>query len=162
MTKLTFRSIDLDKHSKECVRFRRDSFACSFTDGAERFAAEYGEDGGGYLHWLDAQIQEFPQGCVHVWSDDKLVGQIDSRLRDDGSGKVNLFYLLPELRGQGLGRRLNDYVVGTFRDVGTTRLQLNCTIENERAVRLYQACGWQGVGPRPDHPNVHTFELLIS
>jgi len=161
MTHLTFRTIDLSKHSEGCVRFRRDSFACSFADGLQRFDAEYGPNGRKYVHWLSERIQEFPQGCVHAWSDDRVVGQIDSRPRNDGTGKVNLFYLSPEVRDQGLGRQLNDYVVGVFRDAGIAHLQLSSSTENARAMRLYQACGWKDLGPRPGYPEVHNFELII-
>ena len=103
MTALTFRTIDIPTHAAECVRFRRDSYACSFEDGLERFAAENGADGADYLTWLAKRIKEFPAGCVHAWLGDRIVGQIESRLREDGSGKVNLFYLVPDAAGARFG-----------------------------------------------------------
>ena len=162
MTALTFRTIDIPTHAAECVRFRRDSYACSFEDGLERFATENGSDGAGYLTWLAERIREFPAGCVHAWLGDRIVGQIESRLREDGSGKVNLFYLVPDVRGLGLGQQLHDHVVDVFRGAGVGILQLSVSVANQRALNFYRKLGWKDKGLRPNHPEVHNFELLIG
>lgn len=162
MNTLAFRKIDLMQHAAECVRFRRDSYACSFEDGLERFAKENGPDGAEYLSWLRHRVQEFPSGCVHAWLQGRIVGQIESRIRDDGSGKVNLFYLVPEARGKGYGRQLNEYIVGVFRDAGVSKLQLSVSTGNQGALGFYRTLGWADKGPRPNHPEVHNFELSIA
>ena len=99
---LEFKSIDLTRERDLCVRFRADSFICSF-GSADRF---YKQDESGteeYLHWLKQRMTEIPNSCVHVWKEARIIGQIElSRWKHDASiGYVNLFYLDPAFRGQG-------------------------------------------------------------
>lgn len=66
--------------------------------GAESFDQQNGADGSGYISWLRDRLGEFPQGCVHAWDGDRIVGQLEFRKRADGTGYVNLFYLVPDVR----------------------------------------------------------------
>ena len=155
---MQFRTIELPRDSAICVAFRRDSYACSFTD-AGKFDRENGADGNSYLDWLATRIAEFPQGFVHVWRDNEIIGQIEMRPRGSPSiGYVNLFYLVPSARGRGLGESLNHYALSVFASLGVQKLQLTVSPSNERAVRFYIKQGWQDLGPRPGHENVHLME----
>ncbi|HVJ20811.1 MAG TPA: GNAT family N-acetyltransferase [Polyangiaceae bacterium] len=154
---LEFRTIELPRDAALCVAFRRDAHAASF--GPE----QSGFDAAEYLSWLAGRLVEFPEGHLHVWRDEKIVGQLEMIQRKDppDAGYVNLFYLVPEVRGGKLGGALHDYVTRFFRERGVRRLRLSVSPSNERAVRYYAKHGWTSLGPRPGDEKVHRWELLL-
>lgn len=157
---LTFLAIDLDRHGALAIEFRRDSYVCSFGND-QIFIEENGPDGGAYLDWLRERVKQFPEGHVHVWQGDTIVGQLEMIIGTHG-GYINLFYLRPESRGCGLGDELHAYAVALLRRyrVGVAGLSVSPT--NERAIRYYRRHGWLDRGPRPGAPHVHELELVIS
>jgi ribosomal protein S18 acetylase RimI-like enzyme len=157
---LKFRVIDPVRHGALAIEFRRDSYVCSFGND-QIFVEENGADGSAYLDWLRARIEQFPEGHVHAWQGDAIVGQIEMIVGSRG-GYINLFYLRHESRGHGLGGELHAYAVALLRRyrVGVAGLSVSPT--NERAVRYYQRHGWLDRGPRPGAPHVHEMELEIS
>jgi ribosomal protein S18 acetylase RimI-like enzyme len=161
MTAVRFVPIDLDAHGADCVRFRRDSFVTSFGSN-EAFIRESGADGATYLAWLAERIREFPDGFVQVWDGASLVGQIEMRPKGTPPiGYVNLFYLVPDVRGTSLGDALHDYVLGVLRREGIRTAQLSVSPTNARARSYYRKHGWRDLGPRPGHYNVNLMELVI-
>ncbi|MBW4538000.1 MAG: GNAT family N-acetyltransferase [Myxacorys chilensis ATA2-1-KO14] len=159
---ITFTTIDLARHADLCVCFRRDSYECSFLNGAQRFDQENGKDGKEYLDWLQKQIAELPEGCVHVLEDGHIVGQVEMRLREQPRlGYVNLFYLIPEARGGGIGDELNQYAIKVFKKLEVSKAQLSVSPSNHRAIAYYRKHGWVDLGPRPGHPEVHLMEITI-
>ncbi|WP_158564008.1 GNAT family N-acetyltransferase [Jiangella anatolica] len=54
--------------------------------------------------------------------------------------------VLPEHRGQGIGRRLLEAAVTTAAGLGAVRLQLDAHHANEGALRLYRDLGFQPMG----------------
>ena len=147
---LQFRTIDLARDSGICVRFRRDSYACSFGD-ARRL------DEQSYLDWLAIRIAEFPEGFVHVLRDNEIVGQMEMRPH----GYINLFYLVPAVRGSGLADSLHEYALSVFAGLGLQKLQLSVSPSNARAIGFYHKQGWRDLGPRPDHDDVQLMELTL-
>jgi ribosomal protein S18 acetylase RimI-like enzyme len=159
--RLRFETIDVQRHGDVCVRFRRDSYACSFGD-ASRFDLESGEDGARYLAWLRQRVSEWPEGAVHVWVGDRIIGQLEMRIRgEERTGYVNLFYLAPEERGTGKGAALHWYAVEVFRRSGVKTVQLSVAPSNVQAIRYYQKHGWVDLGTRPGHEDVHLMELRL-
>lgn len=156
---LQFHTIDVGRHFAEAVAFRRDSYVCSFGNDAI-FIAENGADGSGYLHWLAGRVQQFPEGHVHAWQGDAIVGQLEMIIGSRG-GYINLFYLRPESRGRGLGDELHDYALALLRSHGVGLAGLSVSPTNGRAVRYYQRHGWEDRGPRPGAPHVHEMELVV-
>ena len=63
-----------------------------------------------------------------------------------GVGYIPFFYMMPQLRCQGLGVQLLGQAVSTFRPLGRTRLRLRCAPDNLRAQRFYQKYGFVKVG----------------
>ncbi|KAL9634843.1 MAG: hypothetical protein Q9164_003841 [Protoblastenia rupestris] len=56
--------------------------------------------------------------------------------------EMKRLYTLPEVRGQGVGRRLVEAIVDVSIDIGYTELRLD-TLENMTgAISLYQVCGF--------------------
>ena len=162
MTLLSFETIDLERHRDACIKHRRDSYVVSFADGHERFEAENGPDGHGYIEWLESRINDLPEGCVHAWLNDVIVGQIESRVRDDHTGYVNLFYLIPSARGRGLGRELHAYAISLFSSLDIAVARLTVSVENERAMGYYRHLGWRDMGFRPGRNDSCLFEIAIE
>ena len=97
---LKFMPIDFDEHASLCVAFRRDSFICSF--GVDNFFDDAGPDGVHYIERLRLRATKFRDGYVHVWHDDRIVGQMEMQiLEEPRAGYVNLFYLVEGMRGSG-------------------------------------------------------------
>jgi ribosomal protein S18 acetylase RimI-like enzyme len=162
MHPLTFRTIDLARDAQRCIAFSRDAQRCSFGHD-QRFVAENGADGDGYVRWLEARIAQFPVGHVHAFRGDELVGQVElivPAAYAPASGYVNLFYLVPEARGLGLGGALHDHALGVARQHGARVLRLMVTASNERAWRFYTRHGWADLGLQAER-GAHLCELVL-
>jgi ribosomal protein S18 acetylase RimI-like enzyme len=83
-----------------------------------------------------------------------LVGMVGVG-REQGAKKrhtafVRSMYVAPECRGLGIGRRLLDAAIQRARDwAGVEQVILEVTADNEAAVRLYRAAGFEAVGRMP-------------
>ncbi|MNJ96663.1 Mycothiol acetyltransferase [compost metagenome] len=161
-TSLKFEPVNIDEARDICVAFRADSFAVSFGD-VSKF---YGPDGNGadkYIEWLKAKVEKDPFSVLHVWLDEKIIGQMElGQLRDSPEfGYVNLFYLTPEHRGRGLGAELEKHAVEYFKMRGHQIARLCVSPTNAPAVSFYKKMGWSDLGPRPGHPEVHFMEKSL-
>ena len=65
--------------------------------------------------------------------------------------KLRLFFLVPEARGLGLGKRLLQTCMQFARDAGYSGMQLWTHESHEAACALYKASGWQLVASKPVH-----------
>ena len=170
---LVFEPIDLHAHTDICIRFRADSFRCSFgtTEAFHGPDAQTptkvfpgGESVEEYVEWLAKRMEDIPGSCVHVWQRGTIIGQIEmGRFRLDPTiGYVNLFYLTPEFRGKGLGGHLDQFAVDFLHRAGHRAARLCVSPTNLPAVAFYRKHRWQDVGPRPDHPHVHYMEKKLE
>ena len=150
--------IDLARNATDCVAFRRDAYLASFGT-PEGIDEEMGQDNARYLESLAARVAELPAGNAHLWHGERIVGQTEMRfVKEEASvGYVNLFYLLPEFRGRGLGRRLHQHAVDVFAPLGRRTLRLSVSTQNLGAIAFYRKLGWVTVGTRP---NRETMEIL--
>lgn len=162
MSKLIFSPADISKNAETCVEFRADSFVVSFGDDS-KFYEDDGKGAERYLEWLQTKISNDPNSVVHVWANDKIIGQLElGRLRDDQScGYVNLYYLAPAFRGKGLGAQLDSHAMKYFIDQGLKVARLSVSPTNKPAMAFYAKLGWRDLGPRPGHPEVHFMEKEI-
>jgi ribosomal protein S18 acetylase RimI-like enzyme len=169
---LIFSPIDLKLHADDCIRFRADSFFVSFGT-TEAFHAKDaltptkvfpgGEGVEEYLDWLEKRMKEIPGSCVHIWQRGEIIGQIEmGRFRLDPSiGYVNLFYLIPECRGKGLGSQLEQFAVDFLLRAGHRAARLCVSPTNLPAVAFYLKHQWQDLGPREDRPEGHYLEKQL-
>lgn len=88
--------------------------------------------------WLivdaDATADTPAGGCVGT-----VQGLLDSR----GCGAIQNLGVLPERRGQGLGRALLLQALAGFVRVGANRAMLEVTARNETAIRMYRSVGFR-------------------
>jgi ribosomal protein S18 acetylase RimI-like enzyme len=84
-----------------------------------------------------------------VTPDDRVVGWCDI-IRNPVEGFRHVgrlgMGLLPEYRGQGLGRRLATEAIRAAREAGIERIELEVFASNEPAIALYQALGFATEG----------------
>jgi RimJ/RimL family protein N-acetyltransferase len=105
---------------------------------------------------------KFPDGYVHVWQDDKLVGQMEMQILDEPRrGYVNLFYLVEEMRGEGVSWELQQYAMDFMRHHQVQVAQLSVSPKNARARAFYRKHGWRDLGLRPGSDNVHLMECDV-
>ena len=159
MGSLLFKPIDLSLNRQTAVLFREDAFACSFGSKPTRDVFEPEK----YLDWLQVKLSKDPRSAVHVWQGERIVGQLELGRLAAGLllGYVNLYYLIPEVRGTGIARELDDYAVGYFRILGLTGAQLSVSPTNQRAIRYYERSGWKDLGVRTDAPEVNLMEKMF-
>lgn len=157
-SKLSFRTIDLSLDADTAVAFRRDSYVCSF--GSDHAFGNVDD----YLAWLKDRIARQPTGYVHVWDGTKIIGQMEMLIHQTTPvrGYVNLFYLVPEARGQGIGATLHAYFLDFMRGEGARLARLSVSPSNARALAYYQKRGWKDLGPRPDDDTVHLMEIQLG
>jgi aminoglycoside 6'-N-acetyltransferase len=155
--------IRLDEDAPLCVAFRREMYASSF-GSHEGVEEEMGEDNALYLEQLRARIAQLPEGNVHLWRGDRIVGQAEMRLLDDEPhvGYVSLFYVAADCRGEGLGRVLHEHAVDVFRRRGKKVMRLSVSISNARAIAFYRKLGWTAVGTRPNKEPMAIMEYAID
>ena len=160
---LKFVPVDLEMHEDLCVRFCEDAMIQSFGD-AKRFHEDDGKGSDRYRIWLRERVAKDPSTVVLVWQADKVVGQVTAGpwKLDQTLGYVNLYYLIPEMRGIGMSRHLEAYAITFLTSLGLKRARLSVSPTNLRAVKFYEKNGWTDIGPRPGHPEVHWMEKSLT
>ena len=135
---MQYRTIDFEKDKELIIKFRKDSYVVSF-GSEEGFGDELA-----YINRIKERVKKFPEGQVIIEKDNLPIGQMEMQIRDfDGKdiGYVNLFYLIPEYRGKGLGKDLIRYAEDFFRKSNVTEYHLRVSPTNERAIRFYKGSG---------------------
>ncbi|WP_174730494.1 GNAT family N-acetyltransferase [Mesobacillus harenae] len=144
---MDFKPIDIHQHQKYVIPFRRDSFVVSFgTD------MDFGEEQE-YLDWLKQQSAKYPEGFVLVFENDIAIGQLELTMKQyEGKdiGYVNLYYLIPEKRGMGLGSKLHDYALNFFKANSLKEYHLRVSPSNQNAVAFYQKNGMKKIRSEVD------------
>jgi len=86
-----------------------------------------------------------------AWAGGRRVGCIFCVRVSDEVAKLRLFLLEPEMRGQGLGRRLLQTCMGFARAQGYRRLMLWTHASHREACALYAASGFTLTASKPVH-----------
>jgi ribosomal protein S18 acetylase RimI-like enzyme len=67
-------------------------------------------------------------------------------------------YVVPSLRGKGLGRSLLDAAIETARNEGATHMELGTSEDDTAALALYASAGFTNREGRPDGPAMLFYE----
>jgi RimJ/RimL family protein N-acetyltransferase len=155
--------IRLHADAELCVAFRHGMYVASF-GSSEGIEEELGQDNEIYLQQLREKIAQLPEGNVHLWQGERIVGQAEMRLLEEEPdvGYVSLFYLVPEVRGQGLGRVLHEHAVDVFRRRGKRVMRLSVSISNSRAIAFYRKLGWVAVATRANKEPMAIMEFALD
>ena len=159
-----FRVVTIDLlDSETCAEFHRAMYVESFgtTEGLDK---EMGVDDAVYLRQLRRKIAEFPEANAHVWHGERIVGQLEMRLvqHEPHVGYVSLIYVLPELRGRGVGRLLHEHAAAMSRSRGMRLMRLSVSTSNVGAMMFYRKLGWTVVGHRPNTRPMAIMEFALS
>jgi ribosomal protein S18 acetylase RimI-like enzyme len=159
---LYFAPINLGEHAALCVRFRLDSYVCSFGSSA-RFYADNNTDQG-YIDWLQRRMRELSGSCVHLWRGTQIIGQLELGRSCENSqiGYVNLCYLVPDARGSGVSSRLDEYLCEFHARLGLERAHLIVSPSNDRAIRFYEKYCWKNRGDDPRYAELLLFEKTFT
>jgi GNAT superfamily N-acetyltransferase len=85
-------------------------------------------------------------------ADGELVGCGGVRLLEPALAEVKRFYVTPQLRGKGHGRRLLAALEDAAREMGCDRVRLDCGYRQKEAQALYLSCGYRRIPAYNDGP----------
>ena len=152
----------VDSHEWETVRAVR---LAALKDAPDWFWVTYDEerdkperwwrdfiDGGA---WFVAYEETQPLGIAAGIRDPEL---------DACTRQLISMWVAPDARDRGIGVQLVETVKAWAREDGATELQLQVTEGNERAVRLYERCGFRTTGsstPLPRNPRLIEREMRV-
>lgn len=91
-----------------------------------------------------------------VYQDRRAVGCGAVRLLDDDTAELLRMYVLPDVRGQGLGKLLLAALEDEAEALGVRRMVLEAGDRQPDAVGLYRQSGWVDVEPWVPDPNPHS------
>ncbi len=78
-------------------------------------------------------------------ADGRAVGCGALRKLDETSAEVKRMYVAPDLRGNGVAKRILDHLEGVGRELGVHRLVLETGIYQAEAIGLYHQAGFEPV-----------------
>ena len=96
-------------------------------------------------------------GCIFiVYTGVEPVGCVALIPMSDSVFELSKMAISPNLRGQGLGRRLLQHAIGHAREIGAKSLFLGSSTKLPSAVHLYESVGFQHVPPEQLPPMPYT------
>jgi diamine N-acetyltransferase len=99
---------------------------------------------------FDKTLENHDQHQFVIEADSKIIGSISLHPhanRRTGSGELGISIHEPEYVGRGYGRdAIETFIDWTFRILNFRRIKLETLAGNERALRCYEACGFQREG----------------
>lgn len=105
----------------------------------------YPETGATHFELNPAEVTDGRGAFMIVTAHGTPVGCGAFRLLDARTAELKRMYVVPAMRGQGLGRRLVDALEAEARAMGVRRLVLETGIRQSVALALYRAMGFQPI-----------------
>lgn len=99
------------------------------------------------------KVKDLSEGFVWVEEDGKYIGQMELTIREfEGKeiGYINLYYLVPEMRGKSKGKKLHNYAKQFFINNKVSEYHLRLAPSNTAAIKFYRKNGMEEVGPEVD------------
>ncbi|MDR1785567.1 MAG: GNAT family N-acetyltransferase [Spirochaetaceae bacterium] len=121
-----------------------------------------------YLRWLDmdlsfqeidAELAVFPgrynppEGAFIVAKrGGAVVGCVGIKKLEEGICEMKRLFVRDDCKGKGVGQGLVETIIRAARERGYKRMRLDTLSFMERAIRLYRAQGFYGIGPYYNNP----------
>lgn len=136
---MDYRPINIKDHQDRdiIIKFRRDTHEV----GLEM---SINFDSSAYIHRMEERIRKFPEGQLIIEDSGKPIGQVGFDIQGyngDEIGYVNIFYLIPEYRGKGIGKEIIQYIEDFFIKSNVSEYHLRVSSKNEKAINLYTKIG---------------------
>jgi ribosomal protein S18 acetylase RimI-like enzyme len=160
---LVYRRIDPDADAALAVDHYRDAHRASFGDDPDPRHRYRGDRD--YLRCLRTRVEEFPDGHVLAQLDDgRVVGQLELQVPyGRTTGYVNLYYVTPAFRGLGFGRRMHaEFAEPYFRSWDASRIGLDVSRTNSRAIAFYRSLGYRFAGDPTSGTELRRMELVLT
>lgn len=109
-------------------------------DGMHYFRLHANEVQPGRGAFVVAYDAEAPVGCGAV------------RTIDAGVAEIKRMYVLPDVRGRGIARRMLEVLETEARSIGVTKLMLETGTRQPEAIALYEKTGYSPTGPFGEYP----------
>ena len=114
--------------------------------------ARYPGDGSDYFRLDAAEVRQGRGAFVVAYDADTPVGCGAVRLIDSGVAEIKRMYVLPDLRGRGIARRMLDALEHEARSIGVTKLLLETGTRQPEAIALYSKAGYFPTEPFGEYP----------
>ena len=81
---------------------------------------------------------------IVILDDEHIVGYLSYIIKKNHTGKLNVdqLVILERYRGKGLGKKLMDEAKKIAQENGCDRIELNCWLFNENAIKMYEQIGF--------------------
>ena len=99
---------------------------------------------------LRSEFENENTTCVVAKSEDEIVG-FASLWEPPFEIHVNNIVVRKDLRGQGIGTKIMDYLINISREKNKEELTLEVNENNTSAIKLYEKFGFQKVGSRKNY-----------
>ena len=109
---------------------------------------------------IESVINDDNKICI-VAVDESLVGYIYASFVLD-EAEIGNICIVPECRGQGVGRSLIDAMLSDLKSRGVCKVFLEVESDNESAIRLYERSGFVNYNRRRDYYGPGRDALLYS
>lgn len=105
-----------------------------------------------YISSILRTQQNDPWGTAMLLENDAVIGIIDvfQMKNDPDCGKIRFDYIIPEKRGQGLGRKLLAYASEFLHKKGCKRIILDVVKTNHHAIQFYERQCYSKTGVEKD------------
>jgi len=105
-----------------------------------------------------------PHGCILLAThEERIVGCVGLRKWDETVCEMKRLYVIPELRGKRIGRRLAEAVIVKARETGYKRVRLDTLSSMRAANQLYASLGFCLIEPYRYNPleGAQFYELAL-
>ncbi|HEY2988762.1 MAG TPA: GNAT family N-acetyltransferase [Candidatus Binatia bacterium] len=87
-----------------------------------------------------------PHGCLLLAKqEERIVGCVALRKWDENICEMKRLYVIPNARGQGIGRQLAAAIIARAKEIGYKRMRLDTLASMEVANRLYSSLGFRSI-----------------
>ncbi|MCG3255888.1 MAG: GNAT family N-acetyltransferase [Candidatus Heimdallarchaeota archaeon] len=91
-----------------------------------------------------------PRGIIYiVFFDDKIAGMGGLKRNTADIAEIKRMYVKPDFRGKGLGKAIMNQLIGTAKNFGYSKLQLDTGPFMKAAHKIYKSAGFNEIEEYP-------------